>query len=815
MSSREEAQAEAEAAFIRCGLPEKTAKEVATNAKQREEAMAVLTEVGAQGGCSKAQGNTLIMLAPKFPKNALTHRKAFLENYVMTNKVKTDDQWKEAMKFLETLGSKELTESKTKELEEAAGIGVHMTDEQIDTLIQEAVEQNKMSIQSQRYLFGWNTEFAELKRTSLKWADGKVAKAKWSAKQLELLGPETAEDKAAKAAGKGKVKKPKAAPVANGKAPAAAGQGAELPAELGRDIFNEAAGHFANPQSNNKVHTTVTFSDGRPPMHISNTAAQLRRHLEQTGGAVVTRFPPEPNGYLHIGHAKAMFIDFGLAKERCGHCLLRFDDTNPTAEKQEYIDHIEDICSWLGWAPVKVTHSAHYFEELHQFAVQLIRDGLAYVCQQMPDEIKDSREKKQGSPWRDRPIAENLKLFEDMRRGLVDEGKMTLRLRMDPGNENYNMRDLIAYRVKFAAHPKAGDAWCIYPSYDYTHCIVDSLENVTHSLCTLEFESRRASYFWLLEVLGLFKPVVWEYSRLNLAHNVMSKRKLNKLATGGLVKGWDDPRLLTLAGLRRRGVSPQAINSFCRELSATRSDTLIGLDRLEHHIRGELDTAAPRALAVLHPLKVVLEGLTGEQQVTCRRWPPGSSTSAKGDETYQAPLSSTVYIEQTDFREDGQVKDFYGLAPGREVLLRFGCIIKCTGVKKEGGQVIELTATAREPAKGERPPKGVLNWVAEPLGKAVPRFEARLYDILFRSRNPAEIPGDADEWIQDLNPESCVTVQGALAGPGLANAKPGDRFQLERLGYFCVDPDSAPDHLVLNRTCSLKATKATVSALAK
>ena len=322
---------------------------------------------------------------------------------------------------------------------------------------------------------------------------------------------------------------------------------------------------FPKPHENNIVHTTVDFSDGRV-MHIANSPEKLKAHLAATEGRIVTRFPPEPNGYLHIGHAKAMFVDFGMARQYDGVCYLRYDDTNPEAEKLEYIEHIQDIVAWMGWKPWKITYSSDYFTELYDFAVELIKRGHAYVCHQTKDEIEASREKREASPWRDRPIEESLCLFEDMRRGLVDEGKATLRMKMDHKNANYNMFDLIAYRIKFTPHPHAGDKWCIYPSYDYTHCLVDALENITHSLCTLEFETRRASYYWLLEVLDTYKPFVWEYARLNITHNVMSKRKLNKLVTGGLVKGWDDPRLLTLAGLRRRGVSPTSINAFCREV---------------------------------------------------------------------------------------------------------------------------------------------------------------------------------------------------------------------------------------------------------
>ncbi|XP_065631931.1 glutamine--tRNA ligase [Quercus suber] len=480
---------------------------------------------------------------------------------------------------------------------------------------------------------------------------------------------------------------------------------------------------------------------------------------------------------------------------------IRYDDTNPLAEKKEYIDHIEEIVQWMGWEPLKITYTSDYFQDLYDLAVELIRRGHAYVDHQTPDEIKESREKKMNSPWRDRPVSESLKLFEDMRKGLIEEGKATLRMKQDMQSDNYNMYDLIAYRIKFTPHPHAGDKWCIYPSYDYAHCIVDSIENITHSLCTLEFETRRASYYWLLHALGLYQPHVWEYSRLNVTNTVMSKRKLNRLVTDKWVDGWDDPRLMTLAGLRRRGVTPTAINAFVRGVGITRSDnSIINLDRLEYHIREELNKAAPRTMVVLHPLKVVITNLEADSIINldAKRWPDAQTDDASA--FYKVPFSNIIYIENSDFRMKDS-KDYYGLAPGKSVLLRYAFPIKCTEVilADDKETILEIRAEY-DPSKKTKP-KGVLHWVAAPSPGVDPLMvEVRLFDKLFLSENPAEL----DDWLADLNPQSKVVIPGAYATSLLQNAAVGDKFQFERLGYFVVDRDSTPGKLIFNRTVTLR-----------
>ncbi|KAL3147384.1 hypothetical protein ABBQ32_002862 [Trebouxia sp. C0010 RCD-2024] len=753
-------------------------------------------------------------------------------DFIMTGKIqKSTPNLEGAFKYLKQhVGNEPFSPDLVQGLEAAAGVGVVVTPQQIDATVERHISQVKSQLQEQRYAFPTVQLFREI-REELIWADGGAVKKATDAALLSLLGPKTDADLQA---GKKKPAK-KAAPTAAAEkgsgsgAAAAAMQALQEEATPSHDVY----GHLPKPEENDKVHKVVTFSPeaGGGEMRIANTPAQLQAHLKATGGKVVTRFPPEPNGYLHIGHAKAMFVSFGMAEQLNGDCILRFDDTNPEAEKQEYIDHIQDIVSWMGWTPSKVTYSSDYFQQLYELSIQLIKGGHAYVDHQTADQIKISRKNREASPWRDRPVGESLALFEDMRRGLVDEGKATLRMRGDYKNDVAVMWDLIAYRVKFARHPHAGDTWCIYPSYDYTHCLVDALENITHSLCTLEFETRRASYYWLLEVLQQYKPVVWEYARLNLTYNVLSKRKLNKLVTQGFVQGWDDPRLLTLAGLRRRGVTSVGINNFCREIGITRTGGELPLHILDFHVRGDLHLTSPRSLAVLHPLRVVITNLAEDhfEMMDAKVFPfPGR------DATYQVPFTRVVYIEQDDFREKDQ-KKYFGLAPGKSVLLRYAYVITCTNVVKEGDTILEVHAEGRKVKDDEKPPKGVLHWVGQPQpGQEPCRFEARLYDRLFTTQTPGSKKKKPDEgedasanaaqgeveeeeeeeeekagdmWLNELNPNSRTIITGCMANIHLAKAKAGDRFQFERQGFFCVDSDSTNGKLVCNRTCTLNESK--------
>ncbi|XP_051146108.1 glutamine--tRNA ligase, cytoplasmic [Andrographis paniculata] len=767
--------------FLKIGLDERTAKNTIANNKVTANLTAVIHEAAVTDGCDRIVGNLLYTVATKFPTNALVHRPALLK-YVVSLKIKTPAQLEAAFSFLAATASDSL---KVDDFEAACGVGVEVSQEDIESAVDEIFEENKSSIIEQRYRTNVGELFAHV-RKKLPWADPKIVKQIIDAKLYSLLGERTAADNE-------KPQKKKK----------------EKPSKAEEKVVEEAAKQpeeeinpysiFPSPEENFKVHTEIYFSD-RPVLRACNSKEILDKHLKVTGGKVFTRFPPEPNGYLHIGHAKAMFVDFGLAKDRGGCCYLRYDDTNPEAEKQEYIDHIEEIVRWMGWEPFKITYTSDYFQELYELAVELIRRGHAYVDHQTPEEIKEYREKKMNSPWRDRPIEESLKVFDDMKKGLIEEGKATLRMKQDMQSDNFNMYDLIAYRIKFTPHPHAGDKWCIYPSYDYAHCIVDSLENITHSLCTLEFETRRASYYWLLDALGLYQPYVWEYSRLNVTNTVMSKRKLNLLVTQKYVDGWDDPRLMTLAGLRRRGVTSTSINAFVRGIGITRSDSsMIRLDRLEYHIREELNKTAPRAMVVLNPLKVVITNMDASvMELDAKKWPEAPADDASS--FYKVPFSKVVYIEKSDFRVKDS-KDYYGLAPGKSVLLRYAFPIKCTEViyGDDPETILEIHAEY-DPSKKSKP-KGVLHWVSETSPGVDPiKVEVRLFDKLFMSENPAEL----DDWLKDLNLHSKEVVNDAYAVSSLENAAVGDTFQFERLGYFVVDKDSSPEKLVFNRTVTLR-----------
>ncbi|CAL5399677.1 unnamed protein product [Camellia sinensis] len=770
--------------FLKIGLDERTAKNTVANKKVTANLIAVIHEAAVTDGCDRAIGNLLYTVATKFPANALVHRPTLLQ-YIVSLKIKTPAQLEAAFSFFATTGSENF---KINELEEACGVGVEVSEDDIKCTVTEIIEEHKSVILELRYRTNVGELFGHVRKRQ-PWADPKIVKQLVDANLYALLGERTAADD------EKPIKKKKEKPVKVEECTTAV----DTPPKPSEEELNPYL-IFPSPEENYKVHTEIFFSD-RPVLRPCNTREMLEKHLKATGGKVFTRFPPEPNGYLHIGHAKAMFINFGLAKERGGCCYLRYDDTNPEAEKKEYIDHIEEIVRWMGWEPFKVTYASDYFQDLYELAVELIRRGHAYVDHQTPEEVKEYREKKMNSPWRDRPIEESLKLFDDMKRGIIEEGKATLRMKQDMQSDNYNMHDLIAYRIKFTPHPHAGDAWCIYPSYDYEHCTVDSIENVTHSLCTLEFETRRASYYWLLDALSLFQPYVWEYSRLNVTNTVMSKRKLNRLVKEKRVDGWDDPRLMTLSGLRRRGVTSTSINAFVRGIGITRSDSsMINVDRLEYHIREELNKTAPRTMVVLHPLKVVITNLEvgSVMDLNAKKWPDAPLDDASS--YYKVPFSNVVYIENSDFRMKDS-KDYYGLAPGKSVLLRYAFPIKCTDVilGDDKETVLEIRAEY-DPSKKTKP-KGVLHWVSEHSTGVDPlKVEVRLFDKLFLSENPAEL----DDWLGDLNPESKMVIPGAYAVPSLKNAAVGDRFQFERLGYFVVDKDSSSEKLVFNRTITLR-----------
>jgi len=526
-------------------------------------------------------------------------------------------------------------------------------------------------------------------------------------------------------------------------------------------------------------------------------------------GRVATRFPPEPNGYLHIGHAKSICLNFGVAAERGGTCNLRFDDTNPTKEDVEYVDSIKEDVAWLGFEWSAELYASDYFERLYQFAVELIQRGKAYVDSLDADQIRAHRgtltTPGKNSPYRDRPVEENLDLFARMRAGEFPDGAHVLRAKIDMASPNFNMRDPTLYRIRHAAHHRTGDAWCIYPMYDYAHPLSDALERITHSLCTLEFEDHRPLYDWLVNALfDADKPQQIEFARLNLTYTVMSKRKLLQLVQQGHVSDWSDPRLPTITGLRRRGYTPESIRDFCVRIGVAKKENVIDMAQLEHSVREDLNRRAPRVMTVLRPLKVVLtnypEGQVEEHEVT-------NNPEDESAGTRKVPFSREIYIERDDFMENPP-KKFFRLSPGKEVRLRSAYFITCTEVVKDAqGNIVELHATYDPATRGGNAPDGrrvkaTLHWVS--AAHAVP-VEVRLYDRLFTVEDPEAVP-EGKTFLDNLNPHSLDVLRDARAEPSLAGAAPGTRVQFERLGYFVVDPDSRPDALVFNRTVSLRDT---------
>jgi len=531
-------------------------------------------------------------------------------------------------------------------------------------------------------------------------------------------------------------------------------------------------------------------------------------------GRVATRFPPEPNGYLHIGHAKSIYLNFGVAEERGGVCNLRFDDTNPTKEDVEYVDSIREDVAWLGFAWAAERYASDYFERLYQFAVELIKQGRAYVDSLSADEIRAYRgtltEPGRNSPYRDRPAAESLDLFARMRSGEFADGTHVLRAKIDMASPNVNMRDPTLYRIRHASHHRTGDTWCIYPMYDFAHPLSDAIEGITHSICTLEFEAHRPLYDWLVDaVVEGDKPRQYEFARLNLNYTITSKRKLLQLVQHGLVNGWDDPRMPTLSGLRRRGYTPESIRDFCTRIGVAKKENVIDVAQLEHSVREDLNKRALRVMTVLRPLKVVItnypEGVVEYASVQNN---PEDVTAGNRD----VPFSRELYIERDDFMESPP-KKFFRLSPGREVRLRSAYFVTCTEVVKgDRGEIVEVRCTYDPSTRGgnapdSRRPKATLHWVSAAHAVAV---EVRLYDRLFSVEDPENVP-EGGSFTDNLNPHSLEVIRDAQAEPSLSESSVGAIVQFERLGYFCVDPDSKPGALVFNRTVSLKDTWARIA----
>lgn len=700
------------------------------------------------------------------------------------------------------------------EFEKACGLGVYFTNEQIEQQVKVYVEKNKEKLLRDRYLIPIGDLLSGFREEGdWAWTEGAILKQAMDKEVLALLGPKNSDDEkrnaeanaAKRAADKEKSKANSATKTATT---------AVANSTTASSASSSSSASSTATLSTHSVGTVEQILGARELQSAVNSQELIDKHRLITKGIVRTRFPPEPNGYLHIGHAKSMNLNFDMAFKYLGvdkgETIFRYDDTNPDAESQEYIDNQAENVAWMGWKPVKVTHSADYFHELYAFALQLIKKGSAYVCHQTKEQMEVSRkiaEARDGrdphSPWRNRPVEESLREFQAMRDGFYEEGTATLRLKIDMTSLNPTLWDPVAYRIKYTPHPHTGKEWCIYPSYDYSHCLIDSLENIDYSLCTLEFEIRRDLYYWVLEQLNLWRPHVWEFSRLNITYVQLSKRKILKLVNDGTVRGWDDPRIPTINGLRRRGYTSQSINAFCRDIGVTRNDNTIDYRKLEYHVRLHLDEIAKRNFIVLKPLKITLTNVPTDYCVTINA-PDFPRDAALG--THAINLTNTVYIDQEDFRLEDSA-DYFGLALNKTCGLRYAGYVTVTElIKDSNGNVVELKAEYDHERKANIKVKGNLHWVSshhphEPPATA----EVRLYDHLFTT----ETPGSTGDWESELNPQSEIIVSKALVTPCLVTPgalKLWDHFQFERVGFFVTDKDSdfTNGKLVFNLTVNLK-----------
>ncbi|XP_034067049.1 glutamine--tRNA ligase [Gymnodraco acuticeps] len=765
------------ALFTSIGLSEQKAKETLKNealSSALKEAIIQAHLVRGASGVDKAMGTLLYSMASRLkdPK-----RVGFLSDCIVQSKICTELQLAAALEFVKSHPQDPINQ---KEFEDTCGVGVFITPEQIEEAVESVIKKHKEKLLVERFYFNMGLLMGEA-RSALKWADGKVIKNEVDLQVLHLLGPKTEADLEKKA-------KPQKVKVAENDVKAKKEEGAvnaEVKTGEVKSLMEQLRGESL------KFHKTGENYKSEGYVVTPKTMDLLKTHMEITGGQIRTRFPPEPNGILHIGHAKAINFNFGYAKANNGICFLRYDDTNPEKEEEKYFTAIRDMVEWLGYEPHAVTHASDNFQELYDLAADLIRRGHAYICHQKGEELKGHN--APASPWRDRPTEESLVLFERMKKGLFAEGEATLRMKivMEDGK-----MDPVAYRIKYTAHHRTGDKWCIYPTYDYTHCLCDSIENITHSLCTKEFQARRSSYFWLCNALDVYCPVQWEYGRLNLTYTVVSKRKIIKLVETGIVSNWDDPRLFTLTALRRRGFPPEAINNFCARVGVTVAQTTTEPHLLESCVRDVLNEQAPRVMAVLEPLKVTITNLA-ENAKSDVRVPDFPANEARGSHT--VPFTRTIFIEQSDFREVME-KGYKRLTPDQPVGLRHaGYVISVQKIIKDAqGKVVELEVNCCSSDTAEKP-KAFIHWVSQPLV-----CEVRLYERLFLHKypeDPSEVPNG---FLTDINPLSMHTISSALVDTSVKGAKVLDKFQFERVGYFSLDPDSTADKLVFNRTVTLK-----------
>ncbi|CAH2238779.1 jg11657 [Pararge aegeria aegeria] len=693
--------------LILLGLSEQKAKETLKNAKVTKFLLAALSEVNI-GNIPTGSGLLLYHLATKI-KPQIENRLPLICKYVANGKLDSTLRVDAALDYLLSHINEE--NINLGEFEEFCGVGVSVSPEQVERAVEKQMEKYKKELIEKRYRFNSGV-IMQAVRADLKWADGKAIQNEVAVQILDLLGPKTETDLAPppkpekKSKSVDSNKKVKEEPQGHKESQVSAASG-------------DIGGATSMPELMKKLPFHAPGENYRTDGYIvtPNTKKLIEEHLKITSGKVRTRFPPEPNGILHIGHAKAININFGYAAAHDGICFLRYDDTNPEKEEEKFFVGIKDMVEWLGYKPYKITHSSDYFDQLYEWAVKLINKDLAYVCHQKSDEIKGFN--PPPSPWRNRPVEESLQLFEDMKNGKIDEGDATLRMKitLEEGKQ-----DPVAYRIKFKPHHRTGNKWCIYPTYDYTHCLCDSIENITHSLCTKEFQSRRSSYYWLCNALDIYCPVQWEYGRLNVNYTVVSKRKIGKLIEEGIVKDWDDPRLFTLTALRRRGVPAAAVNTFCAALGVTGAVGAVEPTMLDAAVRDVLNVTAPRVMVVLEPLKITVTNFPSDKPISIQV-PDFPNEPEKG--SHNVVLDKVLYIEATDFKETPE-KGYRRLTPTQSVGLRHaGYVLKVAKVIKDrAGNISEVECTAESTESSEKP-KAFIHWVSQPI-----TVQVRLYEPL-------------------------------------------------------------------------------------
>ncbi|KAH0944675.1 hypothetical protein HN011_009466 [Eciton burchellii] len=765
--------------FQTIGLSEQKAKETLKNTNITKNLKLAINEAAKHSSISQEIGVLLYHLASKI-KNQIVDKIPLISTYIVKKKLNNIERVNAALTYLLAHVNDIFN---IRNFEQFCGIGIVISPEQIEKEVERIIKVHKDEILEKRYHFNIGPLMQQV-RNNLKWVDGKAVKNEFDVQILDLLGPKTETDMTPvpKQLKETKMKKSK---IIKEEQKETLNDEKSIPSAMGAQTISELMKtkvHFHKPGENYKTDGYII---------TSNTDRLLYEHMRITNGKVRTRFPPEPNGILHIGHAKAININFGYAAAHDGICYLRYDDTNPEKEEEKFFIGIREMVEWLGYTPAMITHSSDYFQQLYEWAVELIKKNLAYVCHQSSEDIKGFN--PPPSPWRDRPIEESLRLFKDMKNGLLEEGEATLRMKvtLEEGKQ-----DPVAYRIKYTLHHRTGNQWCIYPTYDYTHCLCDSIEHITHSLCTKEFQSRRSSYYWLCNALDIYCPVQWEYGRLNVNYTVISKRKIAKLIQEGVVSDWDDPRLFTLTALRRRGYPPEAINNFCAQMGVTGAQTTVDPIALEAAVRDVLNLTASRHMVVLEPIKLTIKNFSQEKaiELTVPNFP---NETEKG--YHKITFNEVIYIEASDFKEFEE-KSFRRLTPKQSVGLKHaGVILTFESIEKDISNNITNIIVTQEPVSEKNKPKAFIHWVSYPILASV-----RLYERLFKHKNPEDINEVPNGFLSDINSSSKKELVAYMDDSLAKTAKVHDKFQFERIGFFSVDPDSKPHKLVFNRIVTLK-----------